>query len=101
MTKTIIRIICILIVLLLIAVVVLNLFFHKITVISGKQFFDKVPRYARAGQEVTVTTVVVCDAELYVNGVDGRFTSPGVFVFTMPDEDVQLKGTVISFQGGA
>ena len=88
-------------VLVVLALVVLNVCFRKITVVSGKQFVHKYPRYARPGQEVTVMTSVVSDAEIYVNGVDGRYVRPGEYVFTMPDEDVQLKVTVIAFRGGA
>ncbi|MBQ6464819.1 MAG: hypothetical protein IJJ43_00945 [Oscillospiraceae bacterium] len=86
---------------LLIALVVLNLSFHKITVTSGRDFVDKCPRYARPGQEVTVTTAVVSDGEIYVNGADGSYVRPGVYVFTMPDEDVRLTVTVIAFRDGA
>ena len=86
---------------LLIALAVLNLFFGKITVVSGKQFVDRCPRYARPGQEVTVTTVVVSDGEIFVNGADGAYVQPGVYKFTMPDGDVQLKVTVIAYPDGA
>ena len=41
------------------------------------------------------------DGEIYVNGVDGRYVRPGVFVFTMPEEDVDLRVTVIAFPDGA
>lgn len=99
--KIILRLIVALLAILLIALVVLNLSFRKITVVSGEQYVDKCPRYARPGQEVTITTVVVCDAEIYVNGVDGEYVQPGVYVFTMPDEDVQIKVTVISYPDGA
>ncbi len=101
MKKKIILAVCLLLVLLLIALVVLNVCFRKITVVSGRQFVDKCPRRARPGQEVTVTTSVVCDGEIYVNGADGRYVRPGVYVFTMPDRDVQLKVTVIAFRDGA
>lgn len=74
---------------------------HRITVVSGERFLDSCPKRAKAGQEVTVYTVVVSDGELYVNGVDGRFVRPGEFVFTMPDRDVELKLTVIAFPDGA
>ena len=86
---------------LLLAFAVLNLSFRKITVISGKQYIDKCPRFARPGQEVTVTTAVVCDGEIYVSGVDGEYVQPGVFVFTMPDRDVRLKVTVVSNPDGS
>ena len=86
---------------LLIVFAVLNFGFRKITVVSGKQYVDRCPRYARPGQEVTVTTVVVTDAEIYVNGADGKYVRPGVYVFTMPNEDVSLKVTVISFPDGS
>ena len=88
-------------VLLTAALIVLNVSFRKITVVSGEQYVDKCPRHARPGQEVTVTTAVVCDAEIYVNGADGEYVRPGVYVFTMPDEDVQLKITVIAYPDGA
>lgn len=85
----------------LIALAVLNLCFAKITVVSGQRYVDHCPRWARPGSEVTVTTVVVTDAEIYVNGADGQYVRPGVYVFTMPDEDVALKVTVISYPDGA
>lgn len=85
----------------LIALFVFNASYCKITVISGKQYVDKCPRYAHPGQEVTVTTVVVSDGEIYVNGTDGEYVRPGVYVFTMPDKDVELKITVISNPNGA
>ena len=86
---------------LLAALIVLNVSYRKITVVSGAKFVDTCPRYARPGQEVTLTTAVVHDAEIYVNGVDGAYVQPGVYVFTMPDADVQLKVTVIAFPDGA
>ena len=85
----------------LIALAVLSFSFRKITVVSGGQFVDRCPRYARPGQEVTVTTAVVSDGEICVNGADGAYVRPGVYVFTMPDDDVSLKVTVISFPDGA
>ncbi len=101
MKKTIIKAVCIVLAVLLIALLVVSAVFRRITVTSGSQFVDKCPRLARPGQEVTVTTAVVSDGEIYVNGVDGRYVRPGVFVFTMPEEDVRLKVTVIAFPGGA
>lgn len=85
----------------LIAFAVLNVAYRKITVVSGEKNVDHCPRYARPGQEVTVTTAVVTDAEIYVNGADGAYVRPGVYVFTMPNEDVSLKVTVIAFPDGA
>ena len=85
----------------LIAAIVLHVSYRKITVVSGERFVDQCPRYARPGQEVTVTTAVVSDGEIYVNGVDGKYVRPGVYVFTMPDSDVQIKVTVIAFRDGA
>ena len=101
MKKKLLLIIGTVLMVLLIALAVLNLAFRSITVVSGKQYVDQCPRYARPGQEVTITTVVVCDAEIYVNGVDGAYVQPGVYVFTMPDEDVQIKVTLIAFPDGA
>ena len=62
---------------------------------------ERCPRYARPGEEVTVTTAVVDDAEIYVNGADGEYVSPGVYVFTMPDADVQLRVNVIGYRFGS
>ena len=101
MKKTIIKAVCIVLAVLLIALLVVSAAFRRITVTSGSQFVDKCPRLARPGQEVTVTTAVVSDGEIYVNGVNGRYVRPGVFVFTMPEEDVRLKVTVIAFPDGA
>ena len=88
-------------VILAIALGMFTMSFRKISVISGEQNVVSCPRYARPGQEVTVTTVVVDDAEIYVNGADGEYVRPGIYVFTMPDEDVQLKVTVIAYPDGA
>ena len=74
---------------------------HRITVISGEKFVHKCPRSARTGETVTVMTSVVSDAELYVNGVDGKFVRLGEYQFVMPDHDVELKVTVIAFPDGA
>lgn len=101
MKKKVLTLLCILLAVLLLAFAVLNLAFRKITVVSGAQFVDKCPRFARPGQEVTITTAVVSDGEIYVNGTDGDFVRPGVYVFTMPDEDVQIKLTVLAFPDGA
>ena len=101
MKKKIITAICIVLAVLLIALIVLNVSFRKITVASGKEFVDKCPRYARPGQEVTITTAVIADGEIYVNGADGEYVQPGVYVFTMPDTDVQIKVTVIAYRDGA
>ena len=86
---------------LLMCMVLLGCSRHRITVISGEKFVHKCPRSARTGETVTVMTSVVSDAELYVNGVDGKFIRPGEYQFVMPDTDVELKVTVIAFQGGS
>ena len=101
MKKKLIKAVCIALAVLLIALIVMNAAFRRITVTSGRQFVDTCPRLARPGQEVTVTTAVVSDGEIYVNGVDGRYVRPGVFVFTMPEEDVELRVSVIAFPDGA
>lgn len=83
------------------AFIVLNVSFRKITVVSGKEFVDHCPRYAHPGQEVTITTAVVSDGEIYVNGADGEYIRPGVYVFTMPDTDVRIKVSVRAYPDGA
>ncbi len=74
---------------------------HRITVISGEKFVHECPTSAKTGDRVTVMTSVVSDAELYVNGVEGKFIRPGEYQFVMPDHDVELKVTVIAIQGGS
>ena len=101
MKKKLIIALCALLVIAVIAFAVLNLAFRKITVVSGRDEVWKCPRYARPGQEVTVLTSVVDDADIFVSGVDGTYVSPGVYVFTMPDEDVHLKVTVVAFPYGS
>lgn len=101
MKKTVWISVCAVLAVLLAVLVVLNVSFRKITVESGQQFVDSCPRYARPGQEVTVTTAVVSDGEIYVNGADGEYVRPGVYVFTMPDTDVHLRVTVIAYPDGA
>ena len=86
---------------LLIALIVFGLSFRRITVVSGKQCIDRCPRFARPGKEVTVTTAVVSDGEIYVSGAGGDYIRPGVYVFTMPDENVRLRVTVSSYPDGA
>ena len=70
---------------------------HTIKVVSGDQFLDKCPKSGKPGETITVTILIVTDADLYVNGnVDIKQISDGVFEFVMPDHDVELKITVIS-----
>ena len=76
---------------LLLALGVFLLSFRSITVVSGADLIDRCPRFARPGREVTVTTAVVSDGEIYLNGVDGAYVRPGEYVFVMPDADVRLK----------
>ena len=101
MNKKLLAAIGIVLLMLLIALIVLGTSFRKITVVSGADYVASCPHYARPGHEVTVETVVVTDAEVYVNGADMRYIRPSVYEFTMPDEDVQLKVTVIAFPDGA
>ena len=101
MKKRFVWILAAVLVLALTALVVRSVLFRRITVVSGEQFIDQCPRYALPGREVTVTTAVVADGEIYVNGADGSYVRPGVYVFTMPDGDVQLKVTVIANPNGA
>ena len=101
MKKRIWIIIAVILAVLMTALIMLRVSCRRITVVSGKQFVDKCPAYAFPGQEVTVTTAVVSDGDIFVNGADGSYIRPGVYVFTMPDEDVQLKVTILAYPGGA
>ena len=89
MKKTIIKAVCIVLAVLLIALLVVSAAFRRITVTSGSQFVDKCPRLARPGQEVTVTTAVVSDGEIYVNGVEDSEASRRVeFKFVLKDAEM-------------
>ena len=101
MKKKALRAIAAVLLLVVLALLVFSVSFRRITVASGKDLVDKCPSFARPGQQVTVTTAVIADGELYLNGVDGTFTQPGVFVFTMPNEDVQLKLHVVANPNGS
>ncbi len=69
----------------------------SIKIVSGKQFLDQCPRNARPGDTVTLTTAIVSDADLYVNGnVEITKRSEGIFEFVMPDHNVELTITVIA-----
>ena len=74
---------------------------YRITVREGdEELVTDVRKRAEAGETVTVTTVSVCDADLYVsvNGDNdfGRFVSDGVYEFVMPEEDVEIAVVIIS-----
>ncbi len=70
---------------------------HSIKIVSGEKFLDKCPKSTKPGDTVTVTTVTVTDADLYVNGnVEFVKKSDSVFEFVMPDHDVEIKITVIA-----
>jgi hypothetical protein len=99
--KKLILCIALLLVVLTVCTILLLGSYRRITVISGERFVSKCPKFAKPGDTVTVYTSVISDGELYVNGVDGRFLRPGEFQFVMPDEDVQLKVTVVAFKDGA
>ena len=101
MRKKVFAIIGIILAILIIFFAVQSVLFRKITVVSGKEFVDQCPRYARPGSEVTVTTAVVSDGEIDVSGADGEYVRPGVYVFTMPDRNVRLTVSVTVFPDGA
>lgn len=101
MTKNLLISIALLLAILLMGTVLVGCSRHRITVISGEKFVHECPTSAKTGDTVTVMTSVVSDAELYVNGVEGKFIRPGEYQFVMPDHDVELKVTVIAIQGGS
>ena len=65
---------------------------HRIT-LEGDVFED-CPSSAKAGETVTVHTGEMADGRIIVemNGTEIEKTGWGTFTFTMPDEDVVLKG---------
>ena len=67
--------------------------YHKITVRKNHQEnVTSYPRRAKAGETVTIYTVSVTDADLYVNynGISCKYVEEGVYEFVMPDCDVEI-----------
>ena len=65
---------------------------YKINVVSGKDLVTSCPKKAKAGETVTIETVFVTDADLYLS-VDGqklKHLKDGSYEFTMPDHDVSI-----------
>ena len=72
---------------------------YRIKCVSGEQFVVSCQSSAQPGETVRIETVLVSDANLYVNPVDSteiRFIKEGVYEFEMPDHDFEFKVTVIS-----
>ena len=70
---------------------------HRITLTGDMDVFVDCPTKAKAGDLVAVSVVGVCDGEvkLKVNGSDsGKWQDWGTYTFTMPDEDVEIKGWI-------
>ena len=66
---------------------------HKITVVSGKDNIESIPKRAKAGETVTITTLSVTDAVMRcaVDDVAIEEVKDCVFEFVMPDHDVEVK----------
>ncbi len=71
---------------------------HRIIVESGDEDLVNCPKRAKAGETVTVETVVVTDADLYliVDGVNLDPIKEGYYQFEMPDHDVSIKVVIKS-----
>lgn len=70
--------------------VLVGLSFHRITIVDGKEYVQSCPSAAQWGRQVVVYTAIT-EKELAVDGVEGDFVEPGVFVFPMPDRRVELR----------
>ena len=68
---------------------------HKITV-KDTDLIVKCPSRAKTGETVTVETVCVTDARLYLNvsGADVKTVTEGIYEFVMPDCDVEVSAYV-------
>ena len=66
---------------------------HKIVVEYGDEDLVSCPKRAKAGETVTVETVIVSDADLFlfVDGVSLEPVKEGYYQFVMPDHDVTIK----------
>ena len=73
---------------------------ERISVTDGKDLIVSCPRHAKPGETVTVETVCVTDASLYisVNGSTEGVTCErdGVFTFVMPQGEARVKAWVVS-----
>ena len=71
---------------------------HRIIVESGNEDLVNCPKRAKAGETVTVETVLVTDADLYliVDGVSLDPIKEGYYQFEMPDHDVNIKVVIKS-----
>ena len=70
---------------------------HRITLTGDMDVFVDCPTKAKAGDLVAVSVAGVCDGvvKLEVNGSDsGKWQNWGTYIFTMPDEDVEIKGWI-------
>ena len=72
--------------------------YYKINYDKDDRDIVSCPTRAKPGQLVTVETVSVTDADLYcyLDGVELKPTSEGIYQFTMPEKDVEIKVVVIS-----
>ena len=71
---------------------------HKIIIEAGDEDLVSCPKRAKAGETVTVETVSVTDADLFLI-VDGVSLDPireGYYQFEMPDHDVSIKVVIKS-----
>ena len=71
---------------------------HKIIVETGDEDLVSCPKRAKTGETVTVETVIVSDADLYliVDGVNVEPIREGYYEFEMPDHDVSIKVVIKS-----
>ena len=70
---------------------------HHIVLTGETDLFVDCPAKAKAGEQVTVLTMDVADGEvkIEVSGTDtGKWENWGTYTFTMPDEDVEIKGWI-------
>ena len=71
---------------------------RKITIEAGEDEIVSCPKRAKPGETVTIETVIVNDADLYlfVNGIALDPIKEGFYQFEMPNQDVRIKVVVKS-----
>ena len=70
---------------------------HQITLEDSSHVVIDCPEAAKTGDTVTVKTMDMADGEVVieVNGSDiGTWEDYGVYTFTMPDEDVEIRARI-------
>ena len=76
---------------------------HKITVATHQDLVVSCPKSAKAGDTVKIETMTVTDGEINVTShqVEIKRINDGLYEFTMPDENVEIRIGLYIYPDGA